>query len=87
REIFKHIPIQSRGPFVQVEMLAKANHLTCMLGQGPVTWTPPTESEADAITFGEDAWRIFRNPDFGSWPALSAPSAPLQASTDSVPQP
>jgi hypothetical protein len=28
REIFQHLPIQSSGPFVQVEMLAKANHLT-----------------------------------------------------------
>jgi hypothetical protein len=76
REVFGHLPIQSRGPFLQVEMLAKANHLSCILAQEPVTWTPPPEAESDAITFSEDAWRIFRHPDFGCWPAPEAAPAP-----------
>jgi hypothetical protein len=82
REIFKHLPIQSRGPFVQVEMLAKANHLSCVLAQEPVTWTPPRECEGDAITFGEDAWGIFRNPDFGNWQAETAKPDSVAIPTD-----
>lgn len=67
REIFKHVPIQSSGPFVQVEMLAKANHLSCYLAEEPVTWTPPVMPTSEAITFGQDARLIFRAPDFGSF--------------------
>ena len=65
RAIFEHIPMQSSGPFVQVEMLAKANHLTCYLAEEPVTWTPPASPLSDALTFGQDARLVFRHPDFG----------------------
>ena len=67
---------------MQVEMLAKANHLTCLLAEAPVKWTPPAAETADAIPFGEDAWTIFREPDFGDAavphlaPAESPPPAP-----------
>ncbi len=65
REVFQHLPIQSSGPFVQVEMLAKANHLSCYLAEEPVTWTLPTHALHDAISFGQDAQAVFRAPDFG----------------------
>jgi len=65
REVFQHLPMQAGGPFAQVEMLAKANHLSCVLTQEPVTWTPPSEPLTGAIGFGQDAWLVFRNPEFG----------------------
>ena len=65
REIFQHMPIQSSGPFVQVEVLAKANHLTCLLAEEGVSWTPPNEPTSDAVSFGGDAYLVFRAPDFG----------------------
>jgi hypothetical protein len=67
REIFQHLPIQSGGPFVQVEMLAKANHLSHYLAEEPVTWTPPVMPTSGPITFGQDARLVFRAPDFGSF--------------------
>lgn len=73
REVFQRVPIQSSGPFAQVEILAKANHLTCMMMEEPVTWTPPALPVNDAIGFGSDAWMVFRDPDFG--PAVGAPLA------------
>ncbi len=63
-DIFKNLPLQSGGPFVQIEMLAKANHLSCYLAQEPVTWSPPSEPIDAAISFGQDAWLIFRHPEF-----------------------
>ncbi len=69
REVFARLPIQSGGPFVQVEILAKANHLSCLLAEEAVTWTPPTLVPSDAITFGQDAWVVFHEPDFGPAPA------------------
>ena len=67
REIFQHLPIQSGGPFVQVEMLAKANHLSHYLAEEPVTWTPPEMPTSGPITFGQDARLVFGAPDFGSF--------------------
>ena len=69
REIFKNWPIQSGGPFLQIEMLAKANHVTCLLAEEGVSWTPPTMPSSDAISFGQDAWQVFRSPEFGAAPA------------------
>ena len=66
REIFQRLPIQSGGPFVQVEMLAKANHLSCLIAEEPVTFTPPALPLSEALPFGPDAWRVFRDPDFGA---------------------
>jgi hypothetical protein len=68
REIFLHLPIQSGGPFVHVEILAKANHLSCLLAEEGVTWTPPIDATTDAISFGHDARLVFGTPDFGPYP-------------------
>ncbi len=67
REIFERIPFQSGGSFAQIEMLAKANHLACLIAEEPVTWTPPAISVSEATPFSEDTWRVFREPDFGAW--------------------
>ncbi|MSU77225.1 MAG: glycosyltransferase [Gemmataceae bacterium] len=68
RGIFKRIPIQSGGPFLATEILAKANHLTCLLAEVPVTWNPPSHPLHDAISFGGDAQKVFLAPDFGPYP-------------------
>ena len=68
--MFSRLPIQSAGPFVQVEILAKANHLSCLLAEEPVTWTPPAIKASDAISFARDAWTVFQYPEFG--PQLAA---------------
>lgn len=67
RALFEHLPIQSGGPFVQVEILAKANHLSCLLTDEGVTWSPPVMPASDAITFGHDARLVFQQPDFGAY--------------------
>lgn len=64
REVFRNIPLQSRGPFVQVEILAKANHLALMLTEEPVTWTPPTTTAPEVPPFRVEASALFRHPDF-----------------------
>jgi hypothetical protein len=64
RTLFERLPIQSGGPFVQIEMLAKANHMGCLLAEEPVAWSPPTHSESAAISFGHDARLVFHNPLF-----------------------
>jgi hypothetical protein len=66
REIVQRIPMQSKGSFAQIEMLAKANHLNCLIAEEPVTWTPPPAPATEATAFAEDAWRVFRDPDFGA---------------------
>jgi hypothetical protein len=63
REVLAGMPLQSRGYFVQVEMLAKANHLECVLAEEPVAWTRPTEPELDEH-YGADMKTVFRSPEF-----------------------
>lgn len=68
RAIFERMPLQSGGPFVAVEMIAKANFLGCYLAQAPVQWTPPPEPQTDAIGFWHEAWHVFHRPLFGAVP-------------------
>ncbi len=60
RAIFDRIPIQSSGTFAWVELLAKANHLGCLLDEAAIDG-PGRPGE----NFARDAWRVFRHPDFG----------------------
>jgi glycosyltransferase involved in cell wall biosynthesis len=66
REIFKRIPIQSKGCFADVEILAKANFLDCILSEVDITWQPPSKSVDfyRASVLG-DALRVQRRPNFG----------------------
>ena len=64
RALFERLPIQSGGLFVHVEVLAKANHMGCLLAEELVAWSPPPHSESAAISFGHDARLVFRDPLF-----------------------
>jgi hypothetical protein len=84
RSIFRRIPIQSDGPFAHVEVLAKANFLTAIMTEVPVTPQPV----ASTACWWRDAWRVFAHPDFG--PAVLPEEAaiePLGACPDSTPSP
>lgn len=76
REIFQRIPLQSRGSAVQLEILAKANHLERIMAEAPVSWLPPHGS-ADPVEqeCAGDLGRLFAAPAF---------VAPSSTSTSSV---
>jgi glycosyltransferase involved in cell wall biosynthesis len=85
RSIFTRIPIQSHGPFVQVEILAKANFLGCWMAEAPVSYQPPQspgvqEFAKPTDSFLAEAYRVFNDPYFG--PAtLPGPTAAPEAVT------
>jgi glycosyltransferase involved in cell wall biosynthesis len=70
REILARIPLQSDGPFVHAEILAKANFLGHLVSediplgdrQAPVA---PPEGRCNSRQFRRDFWRLFWRPDFG----------------------
>ena len=63
-EVLRPIPIQSAGSFAHVEILAKANHLGCLMTEAPVPWTPPPNPEPDS-SWAADYKLLKRRPDFG----------------------
>jgi glycosyltransferase involved in cell wall biosynthesis len=68
RSIFARIPIQSDGPFVHAEILAKANFLGCIMTEVPVHYEPNRSTDgrhAFPAAWRADAIRVFRHPDFG----------------------
>jgi glycosyltransferase involved in cell wall biosynthesis len=85
RAIFERIPIQSSGPFAQVEILAKANFLGCWMAEAPVSYNPPAGPPAWGSLIGGETWwsearRLFGEPDFG--PVVpGAPVPPVPAET------
>jgi glycosyltransferase involved in cell wall biosynthesis len=64
RSIFARIPIQSDGPFVHVEILAKANFLGCVLAE-ELPLAVPAGPIRGRETLWRDGLRVFRKPDFG----------------------
>jgi glycosyltransferase involved in cell wall biosynthesis len=65
REVLARIPIQSRGPFAHVELLAKANFLGHLMSEEmPIDVVPPA-THADLRQVWRDAWLVFDHPDFG----------------------
>jgi glycosyltransferase involved in cell wall biosynthesis len=64
RAVFDRIPIQSVGPFAQVEILAKANFLGCMMTEVPVVHRPRPEQE-DRQQRRRDCRRVLLHADFG----------------------
>lgn len=78
RSIFSRIPVQSDGPFVHIEILAKANSLGLMMGEEVPLEPGHYPPLKDALSREEyrqllaDARRVIRRPDFGP-PRLDAP--------------
>jgi glycosyltransferase involved in cell wall biosynthesis len=72
RAVLSRIPLQSRGTFVHVEILAKANHLACLMAEVPVAWSPPLQATHEPWRFADEAKALFRNPDFGPPPPLAS---------------
>jgi glycosyltransferase involved in cell wall biosynthesis len=80
REIFARIPLQSNGPFVHVEILAKANFLGCIMAEDvslgeanrPVKAEP---RDGPGENFFKDCRRVFDRPDFG--PIVPKPLSPV----------
>lgn len=73
RSIFARIPIQSDGSFAQVEVLAKANFLGCLMFEEPVPHRPLAAREGNELRgpFRQtlrEAYRVLSHADFG--PAL-----------------
>jgi glycosyltransferase involved in cell wall biosynthesis len=71
RDIFARIPLQSDGPFVHVEILAKANYLGLIMGEEvplerghypPPAKKPTREEFCQLLT---DVRRVIGHPDFG----------------------
>jgi len=79
KSIFARIPIQSDGPFVHAEILAKANFLGCLMTEAAISYEPSPHHEA-AIPFQSvlaEAYRVFSRPDFGrSLPGRDAKEQP-----------
>jgi glycosyltransferase involved in cell wall biosynthesis len=76
RDILARIPLQSDGPFVHVEVVAKANFLGHVFGDelplegvSPGPRSPPVGGGAREVL--TEALRLFRHPDFGP-PAVTA---------------
>jgi hypothetical protein len=70
RSIFQRIPIQSNGAFAHVEVLAKANFLTAMMTDVPVSYQPLSSP----ASWWKEAWHIFAHPEFG--PAVLPKESP-----------
>jgi hypothetical protein len=79
RSVFRRIPIQSDGCFAHVEILAKANFLTALMTDVPVSYQPP----AELPSWRKDAWRVFAHPDFG--PAVLPPEPDEGGTITAVP--
>ncbi len=64
RDIFTHIPLQSDGPFVHVELLAKGRFLgSYYMDEVPVAWQPPAAPQRFRAML-PDLRRVFRHPEF-----------------------
>ncbi len=77
RTLFDRIPIQSDGPFAQVEILAKANFLGCMMTEVPVHYRPLGPVAEPAATLRQalaEARSVFFEPDFGPAPSRTLAS-------------
>jgi glycosyltransferase involved in cell wall biosynthesis len=79
KSIFPRIPVQSKGRFADVEILAKANFLNCLLTEVEVGWQP-AETPLPRGAVLADALRVFTRPDFGppQLPTTEPPAPPPQ---------
>lgn len=87
REVIAAFPIQSNGPFVHTEIVAKANFRTCWMDEVPIGAQQGVPLEALAIKFSlrerwKDLRRLLRNPVFCKPEAAPAePATPSPAPT------
>lgn len=87
REVIASFPIQSNGPFVHTEIIAKANFRNCWLDELPIGAQMGVPKEALAIPFSmserwRDLRRVFRDPVFSKQPAnLAEAPGPSPAPT------
>lgn len=66
REVLTRIPLQSKGPFAHVELLAKANFLGAVFGGEPVPLpVVPPSYRGDLGALWADMRRVMNEPDFG----------------------
>lgn len=70
REVFRRAVIESRGPFAQVELLAKANFLGAVMTEVPVVPRPdalpePDETPGQRRQYRRELWHVFAQPSFG----------------------
>jgi dolichol-phosphate mannosyltransferase len=80
KSIFPRIPIQSRSRFADVEILAKANFLTCLFIEAEVSWhpvEPPGHWAGPSVL--ADALRLFAKPDFGPPQLEPLPGPPAES--------
>ncbi len=86
REIFAHIPLQSNGAFVHIEILAKANYLGLIMGEEvplEVGHYPPLLkkwSDVQPQQLLADAREVCFHPQFGS--SIIVPSQPATGAPD-----
>jgi glycosyltransferase involved in cell wall biosynthesis len=66
RSIFARIPIQSDGSFAQLEVLAKANFLGCLMTEEPIPHRPgPSPPAGDRRLYRKEMLRIISRASFG----------------------
>jgi glycosyltransferase involved in cell wall biosynthesis len=66
REVLERLTIQCNSGVAQIEILAKANHLECIMAEVPVSWVPSRNRTLDPVekTAGKELRRLFFDPDF-----------------------
>ncbi len=66
REVLDRFIIQSNSSVAQIEILAKANHLECMMAEVPVSWVPSNLPSVDPIEgqASRELYRLFFGPEF-----------------------
>jgi glycosyltransferase involved in cell wall biosynthesis len=64
RQIFVHIPVQSDGPFVHAEIMAKANFLGCPMDEAAISG-PPDHDACRLWSLLREGSRVLGHADFG----------------------
>lgn len=72
REILARLPIQSDSAFAHMELVAKANSLTCIMTEEVPLDIRPGPYRGDAGLIWKEARRLFNKPTFGPPPQVEA---------------